>query len=89
MSTPKVYESITITHNYFNSDLKTKISDEVCFVYLNFAAKHNHYRIQHAVNDWNDGYHGVISDMMFKANCIDVDVTIKCLEFLNKYYVKS
>ena len=67
-----------------------KMSDEVCFIYLNFASVSRRYKIKEVVRDFNGG-HGVINGMKFNHKHLPIDIidsAIKCIDFLNKYHVK-
>lgn len=81
-------DSTSIVNNFFNT-YSRNISDEVCFVYLNFIGKTE--EIKHEVTHYNNGHEGVIGGMKFNSRDMSkiVEGSIKCLEFLTKYHVKS
>lgn len=84
----------TIVNNTAKEFASCRMSHEVCFIYLNFAGGHKK-DIGWTLRDYNGGVDGVISGLRFKAEgktgkTLDWTIEpVKCLDFLNKHYIKS
>jgi len=75
-------KTLKITRNLI-INFTSKISEEICFIYLNFANKRD---VKKVIDNYNKG---VIDSLIFNGLEIDINGMNKCLDFLNKYHIKS
>ena len=77
-----------IIGNNFCNRADTKIDDRVAFIYLNFISKPIPYTIKESIDNYVNST--VISGFKFFTTNqgIDVEDTIRYLDFLNKYHTK-